>query len=71
MYAIRSYYANIELTGDDYDKACEMAIAFAHETGGYFIHPFDNPEVIAGQGTLFDRAIAARDRSGLLATRLS
>ena len=29
-----------------------MAIAFSLQSGGYFIHPFDNPEVIAGQGTL-------------------
>jgi threonine dehydratase len=50
--AVRALGARIELCGDDYDKACEMAIAFSEETGGYFIHPFDNPEVIAGQGTL-------------------
>ena len=50
--AVRALGARIELCGDDYDKACEMAIAFSRESGGYFIHPFDNPEVIAGQGTL-------------------
>ena len=50
--AVKALGANIELCGDDYDTACEMAIAFSHQSGGYFIHPFDNPEVIAGQGTL-------------------
>lgn len=50
--AVKALGANIELCGDDYDTACELAIAFSEESGGYFIHPFDNPEVIAGQGTL-------------------
>ena len=50
--AVEALGARIELCGDDYDAACEKAIAFSRESGGYFIHPFDNPEVIAGQGTL-------------------
>jgi threonine dehydratase len=50
--AVRALGANIELCGDDYDAACDMAIEFSHQSGGYFIHPFDNAEVIAGQGTL-------------------
>lgn len=50
--AVEALGAQIELCGDDYDTACEEAIAFSHRTGGYFIHPFNNPDVIAGQGTL-------------------
>jgi threonine dehydratase len=50
--AVKKLGAHIELCGDDYDTACEMAIAFSQQSGGYFIHPFNNPEVIAGQGTL-------------------
>ena len=50
--AVRALGANIELCGDDFDKACEMAVAFSHQSGSHFIHPFDNPEVIAGQGTV-------------------
>ena len=50
--AVKALGADIELCGDDYDTACEMAIAFSDQSGGYFIHPFDNPEVIAGQGTI-------------------
>lgn len=50
--AVKDLGANIVLAGDDYDAACEQAIAFSKESGGYFIHPFDNIEVIAGQGTL-------------------
>jgi threonine dehydratase len=50
--AVRALGARIELVGDDYDAACEKAIAFSQQSGGYFIHPFNNPAVIAGQGTV-------------------
>ncbi len=50
--AVEALGARIELCGDDYDAACELAIAFSLQSGAYFIHPFDNPEVIVGQGTL-------------------
>lgn len=50
--AVEALGARIELVGDDYDTACEMAIAYSQQSGGYFIHPFNNLEVIAGQGTI-------------------
>lgn len=50
--AVKALGANIELVGDDYDEACKKAIEFSQATGGFFIHPFDNLDVIAGQGTL-------------------
>lgn len=50
--SVEALGAHIELVGDDYDTACEMAIEYSRQTGAYFIHPFDNPAVIAGQGTL-------------------
>jgi threonine dehydratase len=50
--AVEALDAQIELVGDDYDTACEMAIEFSEQSGGYFIHPFNNLDVIAGQGTL-------------------
>jgi threonine dehydratase len=50
--AVAALGARIELYGDDYDTACAKAIEFSQQSGGYFIHPFDNAEVIAGQGTL-------------------
>ena len=50
--AVEALGARIELFGDDYDTACKQAIGFSEQSGGYFIHPFDNAEVIAGQGTL-------------------
>jgi threonine dehydratase len=40
------------LHGDDYDQAYEHALALAAQRGLTFIHPFDDPDVIAGQGTI-------------------
>ncbi|RMG38352.1 MAG: threonine ammonia-lyase, biosynthetic [Gammaproteobacteria bacterium] len=40
------------LFGDSYDEANEHALSLAEETGLSFIHPFDDPKVIAGQGTI-------------------
>jgi threonine dehydratase len=40
------------LYGDDYDQAYERALELARERNLTFIHPFDDPDVIAGQGTI-------------------
>ncbi|MGD9597185.1 MAG: threonine ammonia-lyase, biosynthetic [Steroidobacteraceae bacterium] len=40
------------LHGDDYDSAYEHALGLARERGLVFVHPFDDPDVIAGQGTI-------------------
>jgi threonine dehydratase len=50
--AVAALGADIELVGDDYDEACACADAKAESTGAVFIHPFNNMDVIAGQGTL-------------------
>ncbi len=50
--AVRSLGAKIVLHGDSYDEACDHAKLLAEEYGMAFIHPFDDPEVIAGQGTI-------------------
>ena len=50
--AVRALGADIVLAGDDYDAACHAAKAAAAESGARFIHPFNDPDVIAGQGTL-------------------
>ena len=43
---------NLILFGDSYDEAYEHAMAIVAERGLTFIHPFDDPDVIAGQGTI-------------------
>ncbi|QFY41753.1 threonine ammonia-lyase, biosynthetic [Candidatus Methylospira mobilis] len=40
------------LHGDSYDEACEYARTLAEERHLTFVHPYDDPEVIAGQGTI-------------------
>jgi len=52
LQATRGYGAAVELRGHIFDETLAAAIAFADETGAVFIHPFDHPDVIAGQGTL-------------------
>lgn len=50
--ATRSFGAEVILHGASYDEACEEAVRRKVQEGRTFIHPFDDPEVIAGQGTI-------------------
>lgn len=50
--ATKSYGANVILYGSVYDEAFTEASRIQNETGAVFIHPFDDPYVIAGQGTI-------------------
>ena len=50
--SVRSLGARAVLFGDSYDEAYEHSLELARERGMTFIHPFDDPEVIAGQGTI-------------------
>ena len=50
--ATRKYGAEIKLIDGVYDDAYNAAIKYQKETGAIFIHPFDDDEVIAGQGTI-------------------
>ena len=50
--ATRSYGAEVVLVPGVYDDAYERALKIAEETGRTLIHPFDDDDVIAGQGTI-------------------
>jgi len=50
--AVKSYGAKTLLQGDSYDEACEYAYEIAEKENAPFIHPYDDPDVIAGQGTI-------------------
>ena len=50
--ATRKYGAEIKLIDGVYDDAYNAACEFQKETGGEFIHPFNDEDVIAGQGTI-------------------
>ncbi|WP_426507926.1 threonine ammonia-lyase [Dactylosporangium sp. McL0621] len=50
--ATKGYGAAVEFAGSTVDEALVAAQEFAERTGAVFIHPFDHPDVIAGQGTV-------------------
>nr|WP_255490027.1 threonine ammonia-lyase [Bdellovibrio sp. KM01] len=50
--ATRSYGANVVLKGEIYDEAYEYAQKLEKENGFTFVHPYQDPYVIAGQGTI-------------------
>jgi threonine dehydratase len=52
VQAVREFGAEVVLHGDDFDHANERAIELQRERGLTLIHPFDDPDVIAGQGTI-------------------
>ena len=52
LSATREYGAEVVLRGHTVDEPLRAAAEFAAETGAVFIHPFDHPDIIAGQGTL-------------------
>jgi len=50
--AVRSYGAKAILVGDTFDEASVHAYELAERDNLDFIHPYDDPDVIAGQGTI-------------------
>jgi threonine dehydratase len=50
--ATRNYGAEVELTGTAIEETIDAALAHVAETGGVLVHPFEDPLVIAGQGTI-------------------
>jgi len=50
--AVKNLKAKVILYGDNYDETYKEAIRISKERNLCFIHPFDDPEVIAGQGTI-------------------
>lgn len=45
-------YVNVVLTGDTFDDAYDAAMQICEENGMTFIHPFDDPYIVAGNGTV-------------------
>ncbi|KKN38460.1 hypothetical protein LCGC14_0753100, partial [marine sediment metagenome] len=50
--AVRALGAEVCLHGNSYDDASSYAQGVAEKDGRTYIHPYDDPEVIAGQGTI-------------------
>jgi threonine dehydratase len=47
-----NYGADVELVGEGFDEALAAALELVDERGATFVHAFDDPQVIAGQGTI-------------------
>lgn len=56
--ATKNYGAEVVISGDVFDEAYEKAVQLAEEHGYTFIHPFEDYEVICGQGTIALEALA-------------
>jgi threonine dehydratase len=52
LIATRGYGAEIEQLGHTIDECLVAAQAYAQETGAVLIHPFNHPDIVAGQGTV-------------------
>jgi threonine dehydratase len=52
VLATQDYGAKVVLEGEYYDQAYDKALQMAKETGAFFVHPYQDPHVIAGQGTI-------------------
>ena len=50
--ATQRYGAEVVLEGKDFGVAFDAATRFSEESGAIFVHPFDHPHIIAGQGTV-------------------
>ncbi len=55
--AVESLGAKVLLAGDSYSDACEHAYRLRDESNMYFVHPYDDPLVIAGQGTIAEEML--------------
>ncbi len=49
---MKAWKARVEIVGDVWDQSNEAALRHAAETGAIYFHPFADPLVVAGQGTL-------------------
>jgi threonine dehydratase len=52
IQATRGYGATVEFAGQTVDESLQAAQDWAHQSGAVFIHPFDHPDIVAGQGTV-------------------
>src|ERR1700719_1070921 len=65
VHAVADLGAEIVLHGDDYDQAYEHAMDLARDRTLLFVHPFDDPDVIAGQGTIAMEILRQRHGDGI------
>ncbi|WP_405136013.1 threonine ammonia-lyase [Nocardia sp. NBC_01388] len=52
LVATKAYGATVYQVGDTIDESLMAAREFAEQTGATLVHPFDHPDIVAGQGTV-------------------
>ncbi|BDT92644.1 threonine ammonia-lyase [Nocardia sputorum] len=52
LMATKAYGAQVRQVGETIDESLEAALDFADRTGATLIHPFDHPDIVAGQATV-------------------
>lgn len=60
--ATRNYGAEVVLTGETFQEAYEASLARQSESGAVYIHPFDDEDIMAGQGTTAMEMLRQEDR---------
>lgn len=60
--ATRSYGAEVVLTGESFQEAYEASLKRQLQSGAVYIHPFDDEDVMAGQGTMAMEMLRQEDR---------
>ncbi len=69
--AIRGLGAKVQIAGETYDEASAQALRLERDDGRVPIHPFDDPRVIAGQGTIGLEIIEDQPETGCILVPLS
>ncbi|HTP66438.1 MAG TPA: threonine ammonia-lyase [Geobacteraceae bacterium] len=52
VFSTKDYGAEVVLSGRNFDEAYGQAVKAGNESGALFVHPFDDPLIMAGQGTI-------------------
>lgn len=60
--ATRNYGADVVLTGESFQEAYEASLKRQMQTGAIYVHPFDDYDVMAGQGTIAMEMLRQEDR---------
>lgn len=60
--ATKNYGANVVLIGDTFNEALEASLKRQEETGAVYVHPFDDYDIMAGQGTIAMEMLKQEDR---------
>ena len=68
--AVKHRGAEVVLWGDSYSDAYKHALEIEKKEGLTFVHPYDDPEVIAGQGTIADRKSTRLNSSHIPLSRM-